>query len=417
MANFLLVEDEPRIRAHYRSLLEKAGHICSEAEDVPGFLRAVEGSECGEELPIDLIILDHHLGVSTGLNALDTLHSILGPNCCKYLFVVATGSPDLKLDAAYRKYGSLGHLVKPIDLNINQFWATIEGALADERRYSRLGLEYMIRQTPDKQRELMQSRVEQLETVRDTPGLMAAYSDWLELCLCSYRQEDVFSVIGEMRNLTSGGRPKLDLPDYFEVLEGTHPYALERPRLREKLVNEYQYIAYLEVDTALHTGRSVRPFFDSIRRVLKLFSPIVEQEIVEYRSSRAEDAQDCGVEDSPILSTPSIFRNLKVAIIGGHSSTRDGIEEELMFAGVGKCVQVAPSNESYVSESLVQSKIQSCDLAALITGYMGHDLFRAVMSLHRRGAYEGQLLKLSCRGTSGVVREVVRKLESMPLKV
>ncbi len=48
--------------------------------------------------------------------------------------------------------------------------------------------------------------------------------------------------------------------------------------------------------------------------------------------------------------------------------------------------EIAPSGESHISRNSVQSKISNCDLIAVITGYMGHDLSQIVSDLDKHSA-------------------------------
>jgi hypothetical protein len=43
----------------------------------------------------------------------------------------------------------------------------------------------------------------------------------------------------------------------------------------------------------------------------------------------------------------------------------------------------------------------------MITGYMGHDLSQIVSKLKKDSVLRGEVLPLSCRGKSGVVREIM----------
>ena len=69
--------------------------------------------------------------------------------------------------------------------------------------------------------------------------------------------------------------------------------------------------------------------------------------------------------------------------------------------------EVAPSDEAYINRSNVQTKISNCDLVAMITGYMDRDLSKIVSELNKDDALVGAVLPLSCRGKSGIVREIL----------
>ncbi|HEY9815301.1 MAG TPA: hypothetical protein V6D20_05810 [Candidatus Obscuribacterales bacterium] len=99
-----------------------------------------------------------------------------------------------------------------------------------------------------------------------------------------------------------------------------------------------------------------------------------------------------------------------VALVGGHSSTRQGVLQTLSDSyglKVKNCVEIPPFTEVSTSSSKVKAKISRCDLIVIITGYMGHGLTKIVQDLNSAGALAGEILMLDCRGKSGVVREIV----------
>ncbi|MBD2358142.1 response regulator [Tolypothrix sp. FACHB-123] len=130
MPKFLIVEDEANIRRQWRGLLESENHSCQEAEDIFETLEVLIKNQNDPE-DFDLIILDHHLGSETGLDAIEAIEQKVGKGYCQYRVVVITGHSNRNLATEYVKLGSIGHLLKPV--SPAQFWVTIEAAL--ERRY------------------------------------------------------------------------------------------------------------------------------------------------------------------------------------------------------------------------------------------------------------------------------------------
>ena len=107
-----------------------------------------------------------------------------------------------------------------------------------------------------------------------------------------------------------------------------------------------------------------------------------------------------------------------LGIIGGHATTRRGVIEALStHYGLGTWVEIPPLSEGSIKRNVLKGKIRRCDLIIIITGYMSHPLTHAVYSLKASGALTGEVVLLNCRGTSGVVREVldyvVKKSEEM----
>ncbi|MBE9070151.1 hypothetical protein IQ260_26265 [Leptolyngbya cf. ectocarpi LEGE 11479] len=114
----------------------------------------------------------------------------------------------------------------------------------------------------------------------------------------------------------------------------------------------------------------------------------------------------------PDLSTWSL------GIIGGHATTRRGVIEVLSNQyGLGTWVEIPPLSENSIKRNVLRGKIRRCALIFIITGYMSHSLTHAVYSLKASGALAGEVVLLNCRGTSGVVREVldhvIKKSEEM----
>ena len=69
-------------------------------------------------------------------------------------------------------------------------------------------------------------------------------------------------------------------------------------------------------------------------------------------------------------------------------------------------------NEANTSRNRVKSKIHRCNLVVLITGYMSHRLTEIVFSLKDAGALAGDVLQVSSKGKSGVLRGILDHVES-----
>ncbi len=125
--------------------------------------------------------------------------------------------------------------------------------------------------------------------------------------------------------------------------------------------------------------------------------------VVQDESSSEEE------EDTPLISIPTLdLSGLRLALIGGHPSTRRGVIQELQLNyGLRHVVEIPRMTESNTNRSKVKSKIGRCTLVVLITGYMSHRLTEIVYSLKDAGSLAGDVLQLNCRGKSGVVREIL----------
>lgn len=134
MAHFLIADDEPNVRKSIRTLIEldkENDHTYEEAEDLMSILQTVSTSN--EREPFDLILLDHNLGGSTGLNAIEKITKYCGDTYCEHRVVVITGSHERELASAYAELGAIGHINKPI--SEVQFWSTIDAALKRRELY------------------------------------------------------------------------------------------------------------------------------------------------------------------------------------------------------------------------------------------------------------------------------------------
>ncbi|WP_204154645.1 hypothetical protein [Leptolyngbya sp. CCY15150] len=120
----------------------------------------------------------------------------------------------------------------------------------------------------------------------------------------------------------------------------------------------------------------------------------------------ATESETDPASDPPVLDLSAY----SVALVGGHSNTRQGVIQTLSDSyglKVKNCVEIPPFTEVSTSSSKVKAKISRCDLIVIITGYMGHGLTKIVQDLNSAGALAGEILMLDCRGKSGVVREIV----------
>ncbi|MGF1512368.1 MAG: hypothetical protein ACFB5Z_01540 [Elainellaceae cyanobacterium] len=134
-----------------------------------------------------------------------------------------------------------------------------------------------------------------------------------------------------------------------------------------------------------------------------------EEETAGLSKQSAAKAIESAIEGA--LESDSDLSWLRLALVGGHSATRRGVIQELKGRyGLKHCVEIPRMTESNTNRSRVKAKIRHCDLVVIITGYMGHRLTEIVYSLKAADALAGEVLQLSCRGKSGVVREIIKHL-------
>jgi hypothetical protein len=98
---------------------------------------------------------------------------------------------------------------------------------------------------------------------------------------------------------------------------------------------------------------------------------------------------------------------LSIVIVGGHTSTRKEVIKALSTAySIKDFGEIPPTNEESANEKSVRRTIENCDLIAVITKYIGHDLTDIISELSKKGALKGKVVYLKNRGKSGIVREI-----------
>jgi thioredoxin-like negative regulator of GroEL len=260
-----------------------------------------------------------------------------------------------------------------------------------------------------KQAELLKRRFSLRTQLNDIDKLINAYADWLEWLANENRFEELGEVLAKLRVQVQ--ERKINLGQQFELLEIIEPFISTLPQLRSLLINDYQSIAFAEIEEAVRYERSEEAFLKGLIRALWFLDSCLVQEVNEYRQQCYAQTALLGVqpllEDDTTTETINLS-SLRLALVGGHEATRREVIRELKESySLGNTVEVAPSSEAYVDRSTVQNKINNCDLIAVITGYMGHDLSKIVSELKKDGVLIGEVLPLSCRGKSGVVREIL----------
>ena len=134
-------------------------------------------------------------------------------------------------------------------------------------------------------------------------------------------------------------------------------------------------------------------------------------ELLDYIAQTGEDPEADELTDDSSLSEIAQtvdLSALSLALLGGHGATRRGVIETLSAQhGLKQWVEIPPFSNISAGRNKVKAKVQSCDLIVVITGYMSHKLTNNIQSLKESGALTGDVLLLSCRGKSGVIREVL----------
>lgn len=199
----------------------------------------------------------------------------------------------------------------------------------------------------------------------------------------------------------------------------------ECDRLRQEMQDLVQYTDIELVNAKQKTDRIIQERDELQLKVLILEeelsarSPLSDQTAidtpefdVQSNNKRSVDHKNASGEltQSPISLDLSNFR---LALVGGHPTTRRGVIQELQtHYGLKHFVEIPRMNEANTSRNRVKSKIHRCNLVVLITGYMSHRLTEIVFSLKDAGALAGDVLQVSSKGKSGVLRGILDHVES-----
>ena len=102
---------------------------------------------------------------------------------------------------------------------------------------------------------------------------------------------------------------------------------------------------------------------------------------------------------------------LHLALVGDHDATRREVIRELTEQyGLQKWVELPPFERGNDGVAQIRARIERCDLIVVITGYMNHKLTDCINRLKRSGALSGDVMLVSCRGKTGVVRAILQRV-------
>ncbi|MBD2665157.1 hypothetical protein B6N60_04604 [Richelia sinica FACHB-800] len=261
--------------------------------------------------------------------------------------------------------------------------------------------------------EILKDRLDLWKKLLNTQGIIKAYADWLDWLANKEKWESLNKELDILRNFAF--QQKISSLQYFELLEGLEGYINLQPTLRPTLANDYFGLAIAEIDNALRQGEAEASFFQDLKLALFCLNSDFANDLVKYRQQLRADASKLDVQvalDENTVSTTQNLASIRLALVGGHQATRREIIRELCENyGLQNYIEVAPSSEAYISRSNVQAQISNCNLIAVITGYMGHDLSQIISDLKKDGALTGEVFFLACRGKSGVVRAILNKVQ------
>lgn len=114
---------------------------------------------------------------------------------------------------------------------------------------------------------------------------------------------------------------------------------------------------------------------------------------------------------NPANATGVDLSDLYLALVGGHDATRREVIRELTECyGLKKWVELPPFERGSSGVARIRSRVERCDLIVVITGYMNHKLTDCINRLKVSGALSGDVMLVSCRGKTGVVRAILQRM-------
>lgn len=160
-----------------------------------------------------------------------------------------------------------------------------------------------------------------------------------------------------------------------------------------------------------NTFTQLKAFNDRLHRespeTWQTFSGLWKSLDLETLLPIVEDA----VDDLPDIGSLDLS-GWRLALVGGHDSTRRGVTEALGRYGIHNIIEVPPADQKKIDQGRVKEKVDRCDLIIVITGYLSHKMTKILHNLYQQNALAGELLYLNCRGCSGVVRDVVAYVQA-----
>lgn len=259
---------------------------------------------------------------------------------------------------------------------------------------------------------LLEQRVKLYAESQSADHLDEALADWLE---CLAEQEDETGLEGAATMLRDFRRKdRLSGQKHFEILEGLEPLTRQGDALSDLLALEYQAIAIDELTAALRKVQPMPLYIHDLRRALHFLNRDFADQLAQIMTDelRALNERNLSVPSQLIEeSTAFNLSEVKLTLVGGHVATRREVERELReHYGLLEYQEIAPSDEEHFDKAKVRERVLGRHLITVITRYTGHDLTNIVRDLQRTGDITGTIIWPTCRGKSGVVREILKAI-------
>ncbi|PDW02609.1 tetratricopeptide repeat protein [Candidatus Viridilinea mediisalina] len=266
---------------------------------------------------------------------------------------------------------------------------------------------------------VLHQRVTFRRTAAHPERLREALADWLEYLAETSAMTDLDEALRCLHDLRREGA--LTRTQQFDLLEGIERFSADLPGVADLLALEYQALAVDELAVSLRQGEPLPAYISDLRRALHFLNrelaDDLSQTVEQERTALHERSLFVPEEVVTEVTTPALT-NLKLTIIGGHGTMRREVEQRLRQEhGLTDYLEVAPSSEAHVDRAKVRERVSGRDLIVVVTGYIGHDLSNLVRDLQQSGEIVGRVLWTMCRGKSGVLREIIKSLNSPRISV
>jgi len=123
-----------------------------------------------------------------------------------------------------------------------------------------------------------------------------------------------------------------------------------------------------------------------------------------------------------LLTSPTVkpiidLSSISIALVGGGEYTRKDIVERLSKSYCLREIrEVPPTSERYANANSVEQIIGNCDLIAVVTRYIGHDLTNIISGLEADRKLQGEIIYLRTRGASGISRDISSHLDQLNIQ-
>jgi|GEM_PF-3272964 len=120
---------------------------------------------------------------------------------------------------------------------------------------------------------------------------------------------------------------------------------------------------------------------------------------------------------SPTVKPIIDLSSISIALVGGKKYTRKDIVKRLSKSYCLREIrEVPPTSERYADTKSVEEIIGNCNLIAVVTQYIGHDLTDIISGLEAKRRLQGKIIHLKTKGASGISRDISSYLDQLDIQ-